>query len=187
MRTAFVITSLLTLATSVLAAGECLIGNKASKFGNHSTETKEYIITFQRNETAQFRGVQKYLEELELQDGEDVVKWESNNTDIKVLVLNICDTHARFLANYAEVNVVEEKASVQSFATKSGAPWGLQRISSEAGASGSPQSQDFTYTFSDESLGAGVDIYVIDTGVRTTHAVFGGRGTQGFTATGSEV
>lgn len=187
MRTAFAITSLLTLVTSILAAGEGLIGNKASKFGNHSTETKEYIITFQRNETAQFRGVQKYLEELELQDGEDVVKWESNNTDIKVIVLNICDTHARYLANYAEVNVVEEKASVQSFATKSSAPWGLQRISSEAGASGSPQSQDFTYTFSDESLGAGVDIYVIDTGVRTTHAVFGARGTQGFTATGSEV
>lgn len=187
MRTTFAITGLLTLATSVLAASEGLISNKPSKFGNHSTETKEYIITFQRNETAQFRGVQKYLEELELQDGGDVVKWESNNTDIKVLVLNICDTHAQALASYAEVNVVEEKASVQSFATKAGAPWGLQRISSEAGASGSPQSQDFTYTFSDESLGAGVDIYVIDTGVRTTHAVFGGRGTQGFTATGSEV
>lgn len=188
MRTAFAITGLLAFATTVLAAGEGLIGNKPSKFGNHSTETKEYIITFQRNETAQFRGVQKYLEQLELQDNDgDVVKWESTNEDIKVIVFNICDTHAQYLAQFAEVKVVEEKAAVQSFATKSGAPWGLQRISSEAGASGSPQSQDFTYTFSDASLGAGVDIYVIDTGVRTTHAVFTGRGTQGFTATGSEV
>ena len=187
MKTTSAIAGLLTLATTVLAAGEGFIGNKPSKFGNHSTETKEYIITFQRNETAQFRGVQKYLDELELKNNEDVVKWESTNSDIKVMILNICDTHAQYLANYTEVNVVEEKAAVQSFAQKTAAPWGLQRISSEAGASGSPQSQDFTYTFSDESLGAGVDIYVIDTGVRTTHAVFTGRGTQGFTATGSEV
>ncbi|KAF1932068.1 oryzin precursor [Didymella exigua CBS 183.55] len=187
MRTTFAITGLLTLASTVLATGEGLIDNKVSKFGNHSTETKEYIITFQRNETAQFRGVQKYLEELELKDNADVVKWESTNSDIKVLVLEICDTHAQYLANYTEVNVVEEKAAVQSFGSKSAAPWGLQRISSDAGASGSPQSQDFTYTFTDETLGAGVDIYVIDTGVRTTHAVFTGRGTQGFTATGSEV
>ena len=188
MRTTFAITGLLTLVTTVLASGEGLIGNKPSKFGNHSNETKEYIITFQRNETAQFKGVQKYLDELELQDNEgDVVKWESTNSDIKVMVLNICDTHAQYLANYTEVNIVEEKASVQSFGTKTAAPWGLQRISSDAGASGSPQLQDFTYTFSDETLGAGVDIYVVDTGVRTTHAVFTGRGTQGFTATGSSV
>lgn len=188
MRSTFAITGLLTLATTVLAAGEGLIGNKPSKFGNHSNDTKEYIITFQRNETAEWHGFQRYIQQLELQDRDDVVKWESNNTAIKVVVVQICDEHARRLSSdFPEVNVVEEKATVQSFATKAGAPWGLQRISSEAGASGSPQSQDFTYTFSDESLGAGVDIYVIDTGVRTTHAVFTGRGTQGFTATGSEV
>ncbi|KAF3050252.1 hypothetical protein E8E11_003409 [Didymella keratinophila] len=187
MRTTFAISGLLALASNVFAATEGIIDNKVSKFGNHSTETKEYIITFQRNETAQWRGVEKYLDELELKGQGDVVKWESNNTDIKVLVLEICDTHAKALAEYAEVTVVEEKAEVKSFGQKTGAPWGLQRISSEAGASGSPQSQDFTYTFSDESLGAGVDIYVIDTGVRTTHAVFTGRGTQGFTAFASEV
>ncbi|KAF9699412.1 hypothetical protein EKO04_002308 [Ascochyta lentis] len=188
MRTTFAITGLLTLATTVFAAGEGLIGKTPSKFGNHSTETKEYIITFLRNETAQFRGVKKYLEELELEDKDgDVVKWESTNDCIKVMVLDICNTHAQYLANYTEVSVVEEKASVQSFGQKSAAPWGLQRISSDAGASGSPQSQDFTYAFSDETLGAGVDIYVIDTGVRTSHAVFTGRGTQGFSATGSSV
>ncbi|KZM26356.1 Cerevisin [Ascochyta rabiei] len=189
MRTTFAITGLLTLASTVFAAGEGFIGNTPSKFGNHSTETKEYIITFMRNETAQFRGVKKYLEELEIQDNDgDVVKWESTNDRIKVMVFAICDTHAQYLAkNYPEVNIVEEKVSVQSFGQKSAAPWGLQRISSDAGASGSPQSQDFTYSFSDENLGAGVDIYVIDTGVRTSHAVFTGRGTQGFSATGSSV
>ncbi|KAF2626870.1 subtilisin-like protein [Macroventuria anomochaeta] len=88
----------------------------------------------------------------------------------------------------SEVAFVEEKTVIQSFVeTKTGAPWGLQRISNEAGASGSAQAQDFTYSFDDATLGAGVDIYVIDTGVRTSHAVFTGRATQGFSATGSSV
>ncbi|KAJ8117269.1 hypothetical protein OPT61_g1491 [Boeremia exigua] len=187
MRTTFAITGLLTLATTVLATGEGLIGNKPSKFGNHTNETKEYIVTFQRNETAKFRGLKKYMEDLDLLDTKDALKWESTNDQITVAVFNFCDAHAEVLSKYDEVFVVEEKASVRSFDTKTGAPWGLQRISSNAGASGSPQAQNFNYTFSDASLGAGVDIYVIDTGVRTTHAVFTGRGTQGFTATGSEV
>jgi len=191
MRTTFAITGLLTLASTVLAAGEGLINDKVSKFGNHSLETKEYIVTFDRNETAQFYDVKKYLEELELKEANDgdIIKWQSNNDNVRVIIMEICDTHAEYLKNtYPEVTVVEEKVSVQSFVEeKTNAPWGLQRISSDAGASGNPQSDDFTYAFNNSQLGAGVDIYVLDTGVRTTHAVFTGRGTQGFTATGSEV
>ncbi|PSN62996.1 subtilisin-like protein [Corynespora cassiicola Philippines] len=85
----------------------------------------------------------------------------------------------------AEVSYFEESADIQSFETQTGAPWGLQRISSDAGASGSAQGQDFTYTFDDPTLGKGVDIYVIDTGVRTSHAVFTGRAQEGFSFTGS--
>lgn len=191
MRTSFAITGLLTLATTVLASGQGLIDNKVkvSKFGNHSTETKEYIVTFQRNETAQWKGLQKYLDDLELADSADAVVWESSNDLIKTVVFRVCETHAKYMnANITEINVVEEKVAVQSFVeTKSNTPWGLQRISSDVGASGDPQGQDFTYSFDDTTLGAGVDIYVLDTGVRTTHAVFTGRGTQGFTATGSAV
>ncbi|KAF3001240.1 hypothetical protein E8E13_002824 [Curvularia kusanoi] len=190
MRTTFAITGLLTLASTVLAAGEGLISNKVSKFGNHSTDVKDYIITFMRNETAEIRSVEHYIKELELEDqGDQLNLWVSNNSYITVMKFTMCDVHANYLKkNFAEVNVVEEKVSAQSFVeTKSNAPWGLQRISSDAGASGNPQGQDFTYSFNNTQLGAGVDIYVLDTGVRTTHAVFTGRGTQGFTATGSTV
>jgi cerevisin len=85
------------------------------------------------------------------------------------------------------IDLVEKSVNVSSSVTQTTAPWGLQRISNEAGAAGDPKGEDFTYTFTDESLGQGVDIYVIDTGVRDTHAAFQGRAVQGFTAFASAV
>lgn len=189
MKTFFTIaTGLLATCSAVLAApqkGEGFIG-KLDLPANHTQDTKEYIITFMRNETIP-KQLDEYLDMMSLK-GEDVVKFESTNNYTKVYILNICPEHAIAFKYLKEVAVVEEKVQIESFLTqRSGAPWGLQRISNEAGASGSPQGQDFTYSFDDESLGAGVDIYIIDTGVRTSHAVFTGRATQGFTATGSFV
>ncbi|CAO2656657.1 Nn.00g054600.m01.CDS01 [Neocucurbitaria sp. VM-36] len=190
MRTFFTIaTGLLVACSTVFAApqpkGEGFIGKSAFPV-DHSNNTKEYIITFMRNETIP-KGLEDYLDMMELK-GEDVVKFESTNNYTKIFIFRMCERHADAFRALGEVAYVEEKTTIQSFVTqKSGAPWGLQRISNEAGASGSPQGQDFTYSFEDESLGAGVDIYIIDTGVRTSHAVFTGRATQGFTATGSFV
>ncbi|CBX95749.1 hypothetical protein IAQ61_004582 [Plenodomus lingam] len=191
MKTFFAIaTGLLAAASTTLAslndaslndAGEGFIGSDHIK----EVADNEYIITFMRNETIP-RGLDEYLEEMDLAN--DNVIFESQNNYTKVWILRMCESQAKALNEKVEISSVEEKTMIQSFAeTKSGAPWGLQVISNEAGASGSPQGQDFTYTFDDSSLGAGVDIYVIDTGVRTSHAVFTGRATQGFTATGSFV
>ncbi|KAL5114715.1 hypothetical protein ACEQ8H_007384 [Pleosporales sp. CAS-2024a] len=182
--------SLLAVASTALALSPRQEGS-ISKYAlpaNHSTELKEYIITFMRNETIPPK-IDDYLEKLEINrtdsNGDDILLYESTNAYTKVFVVRMCDEHANMLLNgFPEVNVVEERAEIKSYVqTKSGAPWGLQRISSPAGASGSPQNQDFTYSFDDSTLGAGVDIYIIDTGVRTTHAVFTGRASQGFTAT----
>lgn len=189
MKTFFTIaTGLLAACSAVLAAPQKGSGfiSKIDIPSDHSQETKEYIITFMRNETIP-KQIDEYLAMMSL-DGKDVVKFESTNNYTKVYILKICEQHALAFMNLTEVAVVEEKVQIESFLTqRGGAPWGLQRISNEAGASGSPQGQDFTYSFDDESLGAGVDIYIIDTGVRTSHAVFTGRATQGFTATGSFV
>jgi len=180
--------SLLAVCSTALAAKstEGFIGS--SPVGaNHSQELKEYIITFTRDEAVEKRKTDDLLKMMQLQKSNDTVVFEGSNGVVDILILKMCKEHAEAFQNVTEVNVVEEKTEIQSYASKSGAPWGLQRISNEAGASGSPAGQDFTYSFEDESLGAGVDIYVIDTGVRTSHAVFTGRATQGFTATGSTV
>lgn len=50
---------------------------------------------------------------------------------------------------------------------ESPAPWGLARIDYRYGP--------LTYRYAYAYLGAGVDLYVVDTGIRVTHAEFGGR------------
>lgn len=169
------------------ATGEGFIDNVKTASGVNHTDVKEYIITFMRNETVP-SAVQTFFDDLKLSSyGKDSIVYEGGNTYTKIIIANLCEMDANRIREEAQINVVEEKAEIQSYASKSGAPWGLERISSATGPSGSPAGQDFTYNFEDQSLGAGVDIYVIDTGVRTSHAVFTGRAVQGFTATGSEV
>lgn len=61
---------------------------------------------------------------------------------------------------------------VDALVTQRDAPWGLQRISQE-GAINRPNEQtalDYTYIY-DESGGAGVDIYIIDSGININHVV----------------
>lgn len=188
--------SFFTVATGLLAACSSVLAAPSnqgfiSKYtlpSNHSTVLKEYIVTWWRNETIP-EPIERYMDALELNKTGDTILFESSpGVNPRVVVLKMCDEHAAIFKSMAEINVVEEKAQVKSFVTqRDGSPWGLQRISSAAGARGSPQAQDFTYSFDDSKLGAGVDIYIIDTGVRTSHAIFTGRATQGFTATGSFV
>ncbi|EMD94164.1 hypothetical protein COCC4DRAFT_190583 [Bipolaris maydis ATCC 48331] len=188
--------SFFTLTASLLAASSSLVAafpspgfiNKNTLPSNHSTEVKEYIVTWWRNETVP-EPIERYMDALELNKNGDAILFESSpGVNPRVVVLKMCDDHAAIFKSMAEINVVEEKAQVKSFVEqRDGSPWGLERISSAQGPSGSPQGQDFTYSFNDSTLGAGVDIYVIDTGVRTSHAVFTGRASQGFTATGSFV
>jgi cerevisin len=187
MKSFFAIAAGLLAACSTALAGSDGIIGKYTLPANHSMETEDYIITFFRNETIP-KQIDEYLDLMEMNKSNDTIKWESIGDNPKVYIINMCAEHAEIFASFTDINVVEKKAMVKSYVQqKSGAPWGLQRVSSAAGASGDPTGQDFTYSFDDASLGAGVDIYVIDTGVRTTHAVFTGRATQGFTATGSFV
>jgi cerevisin len=189
MRTTFALSSLLALCATALASvapQDGLISNQTGLLpSSHSSETRDYIVTYDPDEPLSSEEIQ-VLRAVDLGLADKL--WTSNNPLMNVSIIRMCSEHAEKIMALSQVKFVEEKVMIKSFVEqKSGAPWGLQRLSSDAGASGSPQGQDFTYSFDDASLGAGVDIYVLDTGVRTTHAVFTGRGTQGFTATGSEV
>ncbi|KAI8866057.1 subtilisin-like protein [Ramicandelaber brevisporus] len=79
---------------------------------------------------------------------------------------------AKIRAN-PDVAYVEQDAKVSIINTQTGAPWGLGRVSSR-----NKVSNPATY-FYDGNAGAGVKIFVVDTGIRTTHTDFGGRAVWG--------
>lgn len=89
------------------------------------------------------------------------------------------DAAARVFREHEDVAYVERDvpASITAMTTQNNAPWGLQRISQRAAIqNGDPTKTNFIYNY-DDSAGSGVDIYILDTGVRTSHVEFGGRAT----------
>ncbi len=74
------------------------------------------------------------------------------------------------------VDYIEEDAIIEVSTTQSGATWGIDRIDQR----NRPLSGTYTYT----STGAGVTAYIIDTGIQTSHAQFGGRAAVAYDALG---
>ncbi|KAG8850125.1 subtilisin-like serine protease [Serendipita sp. 411] len=79
---------------------------------------------------------------------------------------------------WIEEDIILQK-SVASLTQQSNAPWGLSRLSSTTplnvpARNFDPTNTTFSYTFP-TTAGKGVDIYILDSGIRTTHDDFGNR------------
>lgn len=197
MRTSFAVAALaVTFANAIAAPApqdvealatpeeieDGLIGlSKNSTCAHDPANSKEVIVMLDKDEVPEAKSL---LNKIGRHADDDGVFNVMDNSQWSAVVMHATPECIKFLGNLTEVKMVDETAEVKSFVTQqTGAPWGLQRTSNAAGASGDPSGQDFTYSFEDANLGAGVDVYVVDTGVRVSHAVFGGRATEGFSFT----
>jgi len=81
------------------------------------------------------------------------------------------------LSHDPRVKFVEEDSIMEATVTQTNPPsWGLDRIDE----TDLPLSGSYSYT----TTGSGVNVYIIDTGIRRTHTQFGGRAFVGFDAIG---
>jgi len=88
---------------------------------------------------------------------------------------SVSEANATALEDDPRVRYVEQDRTVHAVASQSNATWGLDRIDARSGL-------DDEYTYNAD--GSGVNAYILDTGINTSHQEFGNRASVGYDAIG---
>jgi cerevisin len=156
----------------------------------HESGGLEHIVIFDNSQPITPE-VNEVLTRLELTEDHPDVRHVFKNSAFRGFAASMKSHCLDLLANMTDVSIVERTASVQSMYaipkqrrdgatidTRGNAPWGLNRISTAAFAAHDAKDLDYAYSFVNEDLGKGSDVYIVDTGLYEDHIVFGGRAKQ---------
>jgi subtilisin family serine protease len=169
----------LAFAVALMAVGTFLpvktSGQKSKFYRSNQPIANQYIVVL--NEDFVGRSAAPVEVEAEAQFlssmyGGDVRGVYSNA--LKGYSVTMSATAAESLSRNERVQFVEEDSVVSVAATQTNAGWNLDRIDQRS----LPMDTTYSYT----GTGAGAHVYIIDTGIRTTHQEFGGRANVVFDA-----
>ncbi|KAI7219321.1 hypothetical protein KC333_g3042 [Hortaea werneckii] len=101
----------------------------------------------------------------------------ANMTDVRRVEASVNVQHAGFVPPSSSSHSLHQRqTSSSAYTTRPDAPWGLQRISTTTNVHGNAKAMDYTYAYpssaADDTLGQGADIYILDTGLYTSHNIF---------------
>ncbi len=157
----------LRAAAALLAAAAVLPATGMAKRGDLQDKGRQDVIVVLKDSVARASSVAA-----EYGRGPDVRRGHVYESAIKGFSASVTDAGLAGLLADPRVAYVEPDGPVTAFeVVQSPVTWGLDRIDEVD----LPLSGTFTYT----NTGAGVTVYVIDTGVRMSHAEFSGRVTDG--------
>lgn len=154
---------------------------------SHQSGGAEHIILLNKTDPST-PSIAAILNSLSLSETHNDVKHIYNNSAFLGFSARMKSHCLNILANTTGVTHIEPAVRVASTDLDSitDSPWGLQRLSSSAvSIEGDTDELNYTYTYANNLLGKGADIYIMDTGIFTQHVVFGGRATMGWSFDGN--
>ena len=133
----------------------------------------EYIVVFKGKPTGNENAAKSAAQELAASHGAQIKRvWESALNGAVFTGIN--EARARALANHPTVAWVEENGIATLTGIQANPVWGLDRIDEQT----RPLTGYYDYIYD----GTGINVYVLDSGLRETHNDFGNRATRDFDA-----
>ncbi|WP_411375770.1 S8 family serine peptidase [Arthrobacter sp. MPF02] len=134
--------------------------------GQSPSDSERYLVSFSKGANAD--------KEAENLRSAGVQVRKTFSAAVQGAAVTATKAEAASLARSPRIAAIERDDAIKVFDTQQSAPWGLDRIDQNA--------LPLSGTFTPPSSGAGVNAYVVDSGVLAGHTEFGGRVAAGWTA-----